>query len=295
MDGLITFKVPYLNIYVKSYLIETEHYNVFIDSSIQSNKGNLHPYLKNGKKNVLLMTHGHWDHIGLNNVIHREGGTIYAHPADMPFFVDFKWHWRLGFGQFEKDIEIPPERSKIFWKEIGDPIPVDHFVKDDEELSFDGLRLQVVGLPGHSRGSVGYFNPVQKVLFTGDALMGTGFFGGMAQYCDYTSYIRSMEKIISLSPQTTYTSHTGSFTNGEGSRVAIEGKEFAERVTANMEEYVSNTKGSISLREAAQFISRAESKIMGGGACITALNCLNDMKTRDSRIENCIEHYICGM
>jgi hydroxyacylglutathione hydrolase len=295
MQELVTFKVPYLDIYVKSYLVCTEHYNIFIDSALQSNAERLYPYLKNGKQNVLLMTHGHWDHIGLNEMIHRNGGAIYAHPADMPFFMDFDWHWKLGFGQFENDMEVPPERREIFWSEIGKPAPVDRFVKEGEELVFDDIRLQVVGLPGHSRGSVGYFDAMQSVLFTGDALMGTGFFGGMAQYCDYTEYVASMRKIIALSPETIYTSHTDPLIRGEGIRTARDGTAFADRAKASVEEYVKSIKGDIWLHDVAQFISSREGKKMGGGACVTALNHLNDMKAQDQRIERCVEPYICGM
>lgn len=292
MKNMTTFKVPYLTIYVKSYLIETENYNIFIDSSLQSNKSNLYPILKNGKKNVLLLTHGHWDHIGLNSVIGQEGGLIYGHPADMIFIMDFDWHWQMGFGQFVNDMEIPPERKEIFWREIGKPTPVDYFLKDGEELIFDNLKLKVLELPGHSRGSVGYYNFESDVLFTGDALMGTGFFGGMAQYCDYKSYLASMDKIAELDPKTIYTSHTDPMLDGLGGKTALEAKVFAQRVKRRVEEYIKNTEGSIILGEIASYISEKEGKKMGGGACVTVLNHLNDMRNQDYRIEQVIKSYI---
>ena len=121
--------MPYLNIYVRSYLISTECFNVFIDSGLRGNLSKIQPYLENGKQNVLLMTHGHWDHIGLNAEIKRFGGTIYAHPDDTRFFEDFDWHWEVGFGQYEKDFNVPKERGEVYWREIGSPTAIDCFLK----------------------------------------------------------------------------------------------------------------------------------------------------------------------
>lgn len=295
MHDVITFVTPYLNIYVKSYLIETEQYNVFIDSGLASNAENLLPYLKNGKRNVLLMTHGHWDHIGCNRLLHDHGAEIYAHPADYIFFEDFFWHWEYGFGQFETDMVVPPARREVFWREIGKPAPVDQFVKHGETLTFDDLSLQVIDLAGHSRGCIGFFDAESGALFTGDALMGEGFFGGMAQYCDFASYVASMNRIVERNPEITYTDHTDPLFSGGGKALATLSIRFAEQAKENVETFVRITSGEIKLSDAANFIaSRAERK-MGGGACVTALNHLNDLRASDERIARCTNRYICSM
>ena len=295
MYKLITFKAPYLNIYVKSYLIYTEHYNIFIDSGLHSNEEKLVPFLLNGKKNVLLMTHGHWDHIGSNDTIHQNGGVIYAHPNDMRFYTDFDWHWQLGFGQFEGDIEVPPERKEVFWREIGKTACIDRFICEDEELVFDDIRLRVIGLPGHSSGSVGYLDVKKSVLFTGDALMGTGFFGGMAQYCDYLAYVASMQKVIELSPETVYTGHTDSLMNHEGVHLAQQGIEFAECIKHKVKEHLDSTKGEIRLKDAVQHICSSMGTKIGGGSCVTILNHLCEFGQKDPRIERLVKHHICGI
>lgn len=295
MYMLITFKVPYLNIYVKSYLICTEQYNIFIDSGLHSNAEKLIPYLLNGKKNVLLMTHGHWDHIGLNDTIHQNGGEIYANSQDLRFYSDFDWHWKLGFGQFEGDIEVPPERKEVFWREIGKPAPVDRSISEGEELTFDDLRLQVIGLPGHSSDSVGYFDAKKSILFTGDALMGTGFFGGMAQYCNYAAYISSMQKIIELSPETVYTGHTDSLLNHTGVLLAKQSINFAGSIKEKVHEYLESASGDIELKDAVQRICGSAGTKVGGGACVTVLNHLCDFGKKDPRIEKLAKYHICGM
>lgn len=294
MYKLITFKASYLNIYVKSYLIITEHYNVFIDSGLHSNAEKLIPYLQNGKKNVLLMTHGHWDHIGSNDTIHQNGGVIYANSQDMRFYTDFDWHWQLGFGQFERDIEVPPERKEVFWKEIGKPAPVDRPINKGEELTFDDIRLQVIGLSGHSNGSVGYFDAKKSILFTGDALMGTGFFGGMAQYCNYAAYIASMQKIIELSPETVYTGHTDALPNCAGVQLAKRGADFAGSIKEKVQEYLESARGDIELKDAVQRICAGAGTKVGGGACVTVLNHLCDFGKKDPRIERLVKYHICG-
>ena len=294
MPEIHTFHMPYLNIYVKSYLIMTDHYNVFIDSGLQSNMPNIRQYLQNGKQNVLLMTHGHWDHIGLNADIRQYGGVIYAHFSDMRFFQDFNWHWQVGFEQYANDMTIPPERSEVFWREIGQPAVIDYSVQDGMELKFDDLTLYVIGLPGHTNGSVGYYVPSDKTLFTGDALMECGFFGGLAQYCDYEAYISSMQKIMELAPEVIFTSHTNPYKKGTGTQAAKEAVDFAGRVKKRVEDYLKSTKGCIVLKDAAHAVCESERRSMGGGACVSVLNHLCDMRAEDSRIEDCVEKYICG-
>ena len=295
MYEVVTARADYLNIYVNSFIVSTQRFNIFIDSGIAGNIKSLQPYVENGKTNVLLMTHGHWDHIGLNSYIRKHGGMIYAHKADIRFYQDFDWHWKYGFGQFENDIIVPPERQDIFWNSIGKPTPIDRFVREGDELTFDEVRLKVVELPGHSLGSIGYVDEDHHVLFSGDALMGKGFFGGMAQYCDYEKYIRSMQKIIEIKPEKVYTSHTDCLDYGKGIETARDAIAFAHRVKSHVETYIASSDGkeNIVLGEIGRYVAAKVNRAMGGGACVTVLNHLFDMKNNDSRIEKCVGRYIC--
>ena len=60
---VITFQDDYLNIFTRSYLWQTKHYNVFFDGGLASGAAGKLPYLRDGRKSVLLLTHGHFDHV----------------------------------------------------------------------------------------------------------------------------------------------------------------------------------------------------------------------------------------
>ncbi len=295
MEELITFRAPYLNIYVKSFLVQTAHYNVFIDSALHSGKAAIEPYLDNGRENVLLLTHGHWDHIGLNKVIKDHGGTIMASEKDLRFLEDFEWHWQYGFGQFERDMTVPPARKMIFWSEIGQSAQVDRFLSEGDVLTFDDTLIEVVALPGHSHGCLGYHIRQADALFTGDAMMERGFFSGCAQYCNFDEYVDSMGKIAALNPKMVYTCHTDPYPDHTAAEAASRSIAFAEQARRTVHAYVEQTKGPLTLGGAAAYLAEATGRGMGGGACVTALNHLYQMRHTDKRIEALVQGYYCNI
>lgn len=295
MKELVTFHEPYLGQFTNCYLIRTDTHNIYIDAGLKSQQEQLLPYLQEKKEHVLLLTHGHWDHIGASALIKEHGGKIYAHKADLPWLTDFDLHWQIGFGQFKNDFNVPPERWDTFWAEIGEPVQVDQFVEEGDILTFGEVSLQVITLPGHSAGSVGYYDAEEDALFTGDALMHTGFFGGLAQYCDYDLYCRSMQKLVDLAPATAYTAHTEPYLNGAAAKAAEEAIVFAGKICADVDEYLQLHKGNVRVGEAARFVCEKEGKKWGCGACVCVLNHLARLK--DPNVERCVDfkQYLCHL
>lgn len=297
MRQIVAIREPYLNQFTCCYVICTDTHNIYIDAALKSQQDKLLPYLKEKKEHVLLLTHGHWDHIGASALIRSYCGTTYAHQADLPWLTDFELHWQIGFGQFQDagDFPVPAERYDTFWEEIGEPVRVDHFVSEGEQLRFGETVLRVVELPGHSAGSVGYYDEELDVLFTGDALMHTGFFGGLAQYCDHDLYLDSMGKIMDLAPQTVYTAHTEPYLYGTAARAAAEAVTFAERIRADVNEYLRTHQDHIRVGEAARYVCEKEGKKWGCGACVCILNHLK--RSNDPEVERQVDfrRYICGM
>jgi hydroxyacylglutathione hydrolase len=100
----------------------------------------------------ILLTHSHWDHIAdLVILVQKTKAPVYVHVLDAA------------------NVEHPGSD--------GIPLPIelegmkpDHQLRDGEELSVGRLRGQVIHSPGHSPGSICYFFPEQKILFSGDTL-----------------------------------------------------------------------------------------------------------------------------
>jgi len=290
MFELLTFKSPYLGIYTKSFLLQTQDNNVFIDSGLRGTSERLLPHLENGRSNVLLMTHGHWDHIGGNSLIKACGGTIYAGAGDARLLTDLDWHWNLLFGQFEKDFTLPPERKNVFWASVDAPAGMDQKVVDGETLDFGDVKLRVIALPGHSAGSVCYLEENSGMLFTGDGLMGNGFFSGTPQIEDFERYLVSMERLEGMVVSQVFTNHTDSVNGTDLTQLTQEGKDCARRLLQVAQDYVHLTQGELTVGALARHMADAEHKKAGGGTCVSALAALWYLR-ENHRAAECVAHY----
>ena len=292
-EPFITFQDAYLNIYTKSFLWQTRHYNVLIDAGLLSGAQARLPWLGGGRQTVLLMTHGHWDHIGCCGLVRRQGGRILAHSGDARHFSDHAWHWELLFGQFAGDFDLPPARHTVFWSSVGEEVTPDAFVRDGDTLEFDDLRFRVIGLAGHSQGSVCYLEENSGVLFTGDGLMGNGFFSGVPQIADYDAYTASLERLRRERASLVVTDHTPVEDGAALPRLIETSGVCAARLLAEVQTYANHAE-TLSVGGAAKAIACAESKGVGGGTCVSALAALWRMGN-DPRARSCASRYLCGV
>ena len=106
------------------------------------------------KPRMIINTHGHVDHVVGNNAVKRHYNIkVAAHIDTHPDFVQAKRQavW-LGM-QPVGDIDLP-----------------DVDLQDDQEIKIGESVLEVICTPGHARGSVSLYAPVEGWVFTGDAL-----------------------------------------------------------------------------------------------------------------------------
>lgn len=288
-----TFVHPYLGIHTKCFLMQTAHYNVWIDTGLRSCwDGPQADILTDGRQNAALLTHGHWDHIGGVGRIRRSGGTVYGHEADRRELTDPDWQWLWQFDQLKGDFDLPPARRVVFYDSIEPPMDLDRTVKDGDVLAFDELRFRVIAVPGHSGGSVCYLEETTGTLFAGDAIMGNGFFTGTPQIADFETYRDSMERVEGLTVRRVLTAHTEPVAGEDLPALARTGRDCAARMRRTVEDYVRNASGPVTVREAARAIAGAEGKGVGGGTCVSALAALWQMD--DPRAKACASGYICG-
>jgi len=134
---------------------------------------------------AILLTHGHFDHIGAVPEIkaHTNAGVC-AHRAEAAVFADNVNN---------------PKRKLPKTPDIGEYAPLD----DNSLLEYKNFKLEVIHTPGHTVGSVCCLDRENGVLFTGDTLFRdsvgrTDFYTG-----DTDAIIDSIAKrLFTLPPET---------------------------------------------------------------------------------------------
>lgn len=102
---------------------------------------------------LLLNTHAHIDHVlGNYFVKNRYAVPFYLHPTELPVLRSVKsYAGNYGFAGYQ---EVLPDGT----------------LKEGESIRFGNSSLDVLFLPGHSPGHVGFYAPVQGLLLAGDVL-----------------------------------------------------------------------------------------------------------------------------
>lgn len=108
----------------------------------------------------LLHTHGHLDHVGAAAPVKEKlkGPKIALHQGDEPIYLALR------------------QQGQMFGIEYEQPLPVDHYLEDGEELRVGEMKFSVVHTPGHSPGSVclrlheDSALGIGETLFSGDTL-----------------------------------------------------------------------------------------------------------------------------
>lgn len=109
---------------------------------------------KNLTLEKILFTHCHLDHAFGAKFISKEFNPIpvFAHKNES-IFIEDAINQSLRFGI---SMEQPPK--------------ITNFVNDGDEVSVGSLSFKAIHVPGHSPGSICYYNAPNNVIFCGDVL-----------------------------------------------------------------------------------------------------------------------------
>lgn len=179
------------------YLIEGERGAVVIDPGYKREA--ILDFLKENedKERLILLTHGHFDHIGGAEYLRLETGV------------------KIGIGALDEPaLSDDVLNCAVNFKRVISPFNADYLYNDGDVISVGDITLKVMHTPGHTVGGVCYL--ADGVVFTGDTLFkGTigrdEFPGG-----DLETLKKSVKRLYTLDEDTViYAGHGDSSTIGE--------------------------------------------------------------------------------
>lgn len=148
----------------------------------------------------ILLTHSHLDHIADVSVLKDILKVpVYVHALDAP------------------NLEKPGADGLPCIIPITGVKP-DHFLEDEMRIPVGSLNFQVMHTPGHSHGSVCFYEPEEKILFSGDTLF-KGTIGNISFPTSQPERMwSSLDRLAHLPPDTqVYPGHGRSTTIGKES------------------------------------------------------------------------------
>ena len=156
---------------------------------------------ENATLDMIIMTHGHFDHImSLDALRRKTGAPAFIHELDAEMLTDSK---KNAYSFFFRD--------ELYQKQA------DKTLLDGDIISLGAETLKVIHLPGHSKGSIALLG--DGFIITGDTIFAQGFgrydlYGG-----DAAALKKSLDSLKELDPSLTlYAGHGESAKLGQALR-----------------------------------------------------------------------------
>ena len=188
-----------------TYILYTDQKNAFIidpGNSTSSENTEIQSFVseKELKLKRLLLTHAHLDHVLGNRFIFDTYKLLpEVHKEDL-FFID---KMKVSADMYGVNFEQSPNPEK--------------FIAEGDEIQLDQYSFQCIHTPGHSPGSISFYNKENKLLISGDVLFNGSIGRSDLPKGNHETLISSiMEKLMVLPDDTkVYSGHGPATTIGK--------------------------------------------------------------------------------
>jgi glyoxylase-like metal-dependent hydrolase (beta-lactamase superfamily II) len=143
----------------------------------------------------VIVTHPDRDHQGGNAALKRAapGALLACGTADRDQVEDPDRLLRERYDAWRADhgVGVTEERRTMIRESSGDPQPVDLTFSGGERIRLDdsGWEVEILHLPGHSRGHIAVLDHRHHALYGGDALHGSSYLGLDGAPCMPPTYL----------------------------------------------------------------------------------------------------------
>lgn len=138
---------------------------------------------------IIGLTHGHFDHLMAAAELKLNFGTLLA----MNFEDSFLW---------QRQTKTAQHFTGNKYLKLGEMTKIDVDLGKTSQLIVGQNEVEIIKIPGHTPGSVAFFLPQQKWLFSGDLLFEGGIGSSQYSYSDRQKLEKSIGKIKRLPPET---------------------------------------------------------------------------------------------
>jgi glyoxylase-like metal-dependent hydrolase (beta-lactamase superfamily II) len=209
----INLLLPYRLGSVNCYLIKTNTGYILIDTGCTRKRTDVVKELesagcKPGNLQVIVLTHGDFDHSGNAAYLRKKFGARIAMHHDDSGMIE---RGNLFWNRSKSNILIKVIAPILFGFGKSERFKPDSYIEDGDDLCENGFDARVLHIPGHSKGSIGILTSSGD-LFCGDLLENTHKPKLNSIMDDLTTANTSVEKLNKLSIRTVHPGHGKPFT-----------------------------------------------------------------------------------
>ena len=184
-NKIITMSVGPVGTNAYIFYNEATHKGVLIDPGCEAEKILNRIKSESLSISAILLTHGHFDHIGaVNDVRQALNIPVYATEKEAVIANDQKLNGTKFFGM------APMTAS------------VDEFLVPDSEINLGCGILRILSTPGHTHGSISIYSAAEKTLFSGDCMFRESYGRHDLPTSNFESLKQSMMMLLKLPEDT---------------------------------------------------------------------------------------------